>query len=571
MGKRWLFVLLICCTFFAASTSQVKKYPNNFVPPMDIPLYLSANFGELRSGHFHTGIDIKTQGKTGPVVRSIDEGYVSRINISPVGYGLAVYITHPNGYTSVYGHLERFSTSIQTFARKVQYNTESYAIDTMLAPGLISISKGTVIGYSGNSGSSGGPHLHFEIRRTVTEHPLNPLHFGFNIKDDVRPQLLSVTLFPLDGKGLVNGGRQPISYPVVFYNNRYHLKGAPRITVSGKVGIGIETLDYLTGDWSKCGTYAAKLSVDNSPAFAWTMDSLSFDKGRYINTFVHYPTRVTTNRWVIKLFRDEPNNKLTIYTHPGNGILQETSLAKHAIDIEVADVYGNKGFLTFTLNRDGKKVEPHTEKGVAQFGYNKDNVFERENFFIQVPSGALYNSIEFKFNSEKSPQFYSQIFSVHTTETALHKPVNMGIKPTVKCNTGKLYVAELSKQNKPIATIGSRYRDGWVVASTRNFGRFALMYDTVPPTIRSYDVYNGAVITGKKQLQFKITDAGSGIAHYRGEIEGMWILLEYDAKSNMLTYYFDESRVKKGTKHLLTLEVSDQVKNVQRLQYTFTW
>lgn len=551
--------------------AQSDKFKSNFIAPMDIPLYLSGNFGELRSGHFHTGIDIKTLGKAGIPVKSIADGYLARVYVASGGYGKALYINHPNGMTSVYGHLEGFSEKIDSVVKNLQYKNERFKLDKSFKKGEIMFSKGEVIALSGNSGSSGGPHLHFEIRNTQTEHPLNPLHFGFNIKDEMRPQIMGIKVFPIDGKGVLNRGSEPNYYPAVFYGNAFHLKAKPKIKVFGQVGIGLETFDYLTGDWSKCGTYSADLYVDNVLMFCWKIDSLDFDELRYINTFCDYSTRVNNYKWVVKMFKDEPNNKFSNYCKMGDGIIHFTDNKVHHLKLVVHDAYGNKSHLEFSLYSEKTAIVEPEQSGMQYFKWDENMHFKNDKISIAIPKGALYNSTYLDIQNYQAKDLLSDVFMVHRLDVALHKNIEIGIKAPNSDNTNKLYLAQVNKTGKVIGSVSSTSKAGWVYGSTRSFGYFALDVDTIAPTLVSLDVSDKRVIHGKKTLRFKIDDKQSGIAKFSGTIDGKWILMDYDLKKKIVTYTFDSKRVEKGKHHNLVLKTEDGVGNVAVFQCGFTW
>ena len=563
--------IIIFLFLFSGLHAQVDKYRTGFTPPLDIPLYLSGNFGETRGGHFHTGIDIKTLGRTGLPVKAVGDGYVSRVYVSEGGYGKALYITHPNGFTSVYGHLEGFSPKIDAVVKDLQYKNESFRLNHIFKAGEIKVKQGEVVAHSGNTGSSGGPHLHFEVRNTETEHPVNPLHCGMPVKDDMRPQIIGIKVFPISGKGALNQSGDAHYYPTVFYADAYHLKSSPRIKVFGEVGIGIETFDYLTGDWSKCGTYSADLYVDDILTFCWTIDSLSFDESRCINTVCDYKSRVDDRKWIYKMFRDEPNNTFSNYCNDNTGIINFEHPGKHEIKLIVHDAGGNRSDLEFPVQSEKAVIPQLQHNGIKWILWDKGGTYTDDMIQVIFPPKALFNTIDFQMEKETGSDLWSPIFTLHKENVAIFKSIELKLKPMVQENLTKLYIAGITRTGKPEGFYGNAQTDGWISGSTRSFGSYAIAKDTVAPEIRSLDVSDGHNISGKKEVRFRIKDDNSGIDSFRGEIDGKWILLDYEAKKDMLTYTFDPKRIEKGKDHTLFVKVEDNVGNMKVFLCSFKW
>ena len=289
MKLSFVFILSI---FSCLLTAQENHYPQNyFRSPMDIPIYLAGNFGELRTNHFHAGIDIKTQGVEGKKIYAAADGYVSRIKVQHGGYGKVVYIDHPNGYTTAYAHLKAFSTKIDSFAKKEQYKNQSFTFNWYPEPNQIPIKKGEVIALSGNTGRSGGPHLHYEIRETKSEHPLNVLLFGMQIKDNIKPIIRGIRIYPLDNQSTVNGQPKALYFKATNTPSGNTLNVVP--VVSKKIGFGIETLDKINGSGNRCGIYRIQLKIDGKIVFEQKMDKVPFNESRYLNAHTDYHYKKT--------------------------------------------------------------------------------------------------------------------------------------------------------------------------------------------------------------------------------------------------------------------------------------
>jgi len=375
----------------------------DFAAPLDIPLYLSGNFAELRSNHFHTGIDIKTQGVEGQRVLAAENGKVSRISVSPYGYGLALYIEHPNGYTTVYGHLKSFNADIERVVRKKQYEEESFRVDFAPDEELF-VEKGRLIALSGNTGGSGGPHLHFEIRRTADSHPLNPLKFGFDIKDDIPPRIRGVRFHPLSDTTLINGKHEAVSMVVQGSNGKYHLKSGSRFNVYGAFGMSVHSLDYLNGYPNKCGLYEVHLSVNGETVCRQQFDELDFATTRHINAYKAYDV-YRTNRWHYHKSFIEPGNDLEIYLPEtkNQGVINKAKAGTHQVNYVVKDAYENISTLDFSFetlaepNGPLPKAKPYD----AYFHYDQENTFTYpEEFKVHIPQGALYQDLKLNFGRE---------------------------------------------------------------------------------------------------------------------------------------------------------------------------
>lgn len=542
-----------------------------FRSPVDIPILLSGNFGELRSNHFHSGIDIKTQGKVGLPVYSAADGEISRIKISPYGFGLALYINHPNGQTTVYGHLLSFRKDIQEYARKFQYEKESFAVDLTVPEGTFSVKKGEQIALSGNTGGSGGPHLHFEIRDTKSQHPLNPLLFNFPIKDEIKPKILSAVIYPLSDDAHVFGSTNQRVIETVYYNGAYHLKSNPTVPVYGHVGFGIQTLDYLDGSWSKCGIYEIKLSVDNQPIYTFLMNELSFDETRFINSHIDYPYyrqhyRRLQKSWV------EPGNKLANYPVLVNrGVVNLSDGNIHHVSYEITDTYGNKSTLAFLIQ--SKKMDiPEKEEAGRLISYDKEATFETGNLNVKFSPGTFYSDFYLAYDTKPANNlYYSPLYKIHNDEMPVHQSYPLKIKADLVPDSlrEKALIAAVNEKSGRKWSMGGTYKDGWVSTRVRQLGTFAISVDTVAPTIRPLSIHANNQLKEKNRIRFKITDDFSGLANYRGEIDGQWVLFEYDAKNDLITYYFDLDRFRFNQNHTLSLKLEDNKGNTSAYKATF--
>lgn len=535
-------------------------------------MVLAGNFGELRSNHFHSGIDIKTQGKTGIPVYSAAEGTVSRLKISPFGYGLALYIDHPNGYTTVYGHLDHLRDDLAEYARNIQYDEKSFAIDVAVPKGKFNFKKGELIAYTGNSGSSGGPHLHFEIRDTKSEHPLNPLLFNFDIKDTRSPKLISVMLYPLSEGANINGKAEQMPFDLVYYDGAYHLKGNPKISAGGEIGFGIMGLDYLDGSWSKCGIYEINLSVNERLIFSFKMNELSFSESRYINSYIDYTYRYDTGRRYQKNWI-EPGNQLSNYPIAENrGKIKIEPGQDYELSYLVRDADGNNSRLKFKLNgRDLISTTPSSPTGTF-IPYNQAKTIQSDAVVAKFDANTFYSSFYLDQEETASPKrYYSPYVRLHESNIPVHNAYSLKIKAEglpSELESKALIVAIDPKSHKEYA-MGGQYANGWVETSCRQLGTFAITTDEKAPVITPLNIKNHSSLTNCNKVSFKIIDDLSGIDSYYGELDGQWVLFEYDAKNNLLEYSFDEKRLQLGKTHQLKLTVKDGSGNASTYEASF--
>ncbi len=557
------YLIILVLLFFTKSNKTIISNPDYFSPPVDIPILLSGNFGELRANHFHSGIDIRTEGKTGLEVYSAADGEVARIFISPTGFGHALYINHPNGTTTVYGHLQEFREDIAEYAKSVQYENESFSIDIPVPKGKFPVKRGELIARSGNSGSSGGPHLHFEVRDTESEHPLNPLLFNFDIEDTMSPQIQSVMFYPLSEDAHIAGQVSPKKVETVYYDGAYHLKSNPTLSVYGEVGFGIQALDYLDGSWSKCGIYEIDLSVDGELIYTFEMDELDFDETRYLNSHIDYSYYIDNNRrfhknWV------EPGNELNNYpVLINNGKIKLDDGKTHHINYVLKDVSGNSRKLEFKVL--SKKLDiNHAKEAGSYFAYDQTNVLNKDGVEASFNPGTFYSNFYFEFTESPSGgKYYSPIYKLHKNEVPVHKNYDLSITAdNLPVNLrNKALLATVNEKSGKAWALGGKYENGKVTASVRELGNFAIVVDTIAPTIKPVNINNHKTLTNKNKISFKIDDDFSGISSYSGEIDGNWILFEYDAKNDLLEYYFDEEHLTLNTNHQLELIVTDAKDN----------
>ena len=556
-----LFLILLG-TFILAQQPE-------FDSPINIPIVLNGNFGEIRGNHFHAGIDIKTKGETGLPVFSIDNGYISRISVSATGYGNAIYIDHPSGYTSVYGHLEEFAPAIAAWVKLQQYREKSFEVNLTLGKNQFVVKKGEEIAKSGNSGGSAGPHLHFEIRRTDNQHPVNPLFFNFEIPDKTKPNVENLYIYPLSDSSQVSGNTKKQRFKLVYFGGAYHLKGIQSLNVFGKIGFGVDAIDYFDENWSKCGIYQLEYWVDNQLINSFQLDELDYSKMRYINSHIDYEEYIRNHKKIHKTFV-EPGNRLDIYRQTYNGGLYNFDDGKrHNVQIMLYDVEMNAAEIQLYVVST-KPIKHPEVQSIGKLNYYTDNSYATDDFELYIPIDALYTDLDFEYKKGHSPAgAYSALYRVQDKYTPLQKAINLKIKTTNLPNDlqDKALIALFDIQTEKYTSIGGTYDRGWVKGSSRNFGDFCVVVDTIAPEIRSLSIKDNSLAENGR-IRFKIEDDLSGITSYTGTIDGKWVLFEYDAKRNLLVYNFDE-HIKKQKNHKLQLVVEDQKENKNIYTATF--
>jgi len=541
-----------------AEAQQLRK-------PMDIPVLLSGNFGELRSNHFHSGIDFKTQGVEGKPIHSVQDGYVSRISVSPWGYGNGLYITHPDGTTTVYGHLQKFSQKITAYLKEKQYEQESFNVNLSLTPDELPVKEGERVALSGNTGSSGGPHLHFEVRDTETEEPMDPIEYYKDlIKDTQAPKIQGIMVYSMPGKGVVNGSRRKLELkPVTAKNGKQTLTG--KIEAWGEIGLAVKGYDYMDNTSNIYGIKDITLTADSQVIFHSNLDRFAFDESRYLNSFTDFEEWKEHRSFYIKSFVD-PGNRLRFIESLNRGILTIDEPRTYHLTYQLADAFGNTTQLSIQIEGKEQPIPEIDTENTELFHWWSDNRFGAKGIRLTIPKGNLYDDLYFRYSVKEDSTALGATHILHNKPVAFHKSAKLSLRLQTDTLENKQQYGIVRLQNGRRSWTGGVYRNGWVDADIKETGSYTLGQDLVPPTITPL---NPATWVSKQAIALRLSDNLSGVQTYRGEIDGQYVLFEMNSKS-VITYHFDKERLARG-KHTLKLVVTDACGNQSTYTYPFTW
>ena len=555
-----LRILLVISVFQLQAQKTID--PNYFSNPLDIPMVLSGSFGELRSNHFHSGLDIKTQQRSGVPIYAPADGYVSRIKVGHYGYGKALYIKHPNGYSTVYAHLQKFETTIQDFVKQSQYKKERYEIELFPKESSLLVKKGDLIAYTGNSGSSGGPHLHYEIRDAYSR-PMNPMLFGLEIPDTKDPSVTSVLAYPVSDDATVNQSSEPVKLRLIKQKDGSYK--TEKISAYGKIGFGIATTDQQNGAYNKNGVYRIKTTYNGKPKIDIKFEKFSFDETRYLNRYIDYTYFKEHKIKIQKLFR-QTNNPLSIITQEDdNGFVNVADGFSSNYTIEIKDYQGNLVHITIPVigKKDDIVVKKELPNDLQYIPSESSSTIQRGVFTIDFPKNALYQGSYLNIKTS------GDTLHLHTDNIPVHKniSISMDISNYNALDKNKLYIARQAYKNTSYYTTTRREKN-ILTAKTRILGSYTLFMDTIAPTIKAANFTDGKWISNNKTLKIKIEDSHSGISSYRATLNGRFILMEYNYKKDVLTYDFNDNIIT-DTKNNLRLIVTDNVGNSTTFEAIF--
>lgn len=553
--------MLLLPLFIQAQQLPEKHYPKGyFRNPLNIPIELAGNFGELRPNHFHSGIDIKTQQRENLAVHAAAEGFVSRVGISHLGFGNVLYIDHPNGYTTVYAHLNRFYPKLEEYITAKQYEQESWATDITLPPDLFPVKKGEFIAWSGNTGGSGGPHVHLEIRDTKTEKPLNPMLFGFNIPDTRRPEISRIVIYDRN-KSLYE--QTPKVIPVKNTKAGY-VASTPVVKVAtDKVSLGLSAIDRQSNSPNPNGIYEAMLIENGEINCGFQLDNIGYDETRYLNAHIDYKMKKGGGPYVQLLFA-LPGNNLGVYHEViGDGIIDLSDKQPHPITLRVMDAYGNASNVKLTLQQNGDVVTAPVCNN-AMYPDSR-NIFENNEVEFFLEEGSLYDEICFRYLEIPNDKAYSNTFRLHTALVPVHYSFGLRIRPKRAIPAHLQDKMVIVRKGAGESISAASFEDGWYKGTFRDLGDFYLTADTISPKITLLGgIKPGANLSKASRIAFSMSDA-SGIKSYRAELDGKWLM--FSRRGNVLSYRFDEHCP--AGNHTLTLKVTDIANNETTYTLTF--
>lgn len=532
-----------------------------FGPPLHGILTVSGSFAELRSNHFHSGIDFRTEGGEGKPVLASADGYVSRIRIGSYGFGKALYIAHPNGYTTVYGHLKFFNSHIQTYAVNQQYRSESFDQELYLGATVLLVKKGDTIAWSGNTGGSGGPHLHFEIRKSSNDQIINPLLFGLKVKDSIDPFIKSMLLVRINDSLYNQYGYFPerISRQAPSLKKTKELIHVP----TGKYGLALSDVDYFVDFASRLGINYAELYVNNELIFTHKIEHFLFDETKYINSHLDFAFYREKGVRYARMFQTE-GNKLRFYGGKQDGTFNIAENDTVTIKAIIKDFAGHSDVLEFKITGTANLTLPY--KSISEsdkmwkVNANQNNAFSAEGFKISATAGHFMDDASIRYKTGVGPKgALSALHAIHGERIPLYRSAAIAIKPTIQIANPKQYVIVY----KDLITGGTAvengdYNNGWISTTVKNLGSYYVMADSVAPVITPHN--------WGRNLRFRIADNLSGIESYRLTIDGQWVLMEYDYKTGNLFGPIPKSHG--SGKHILNLIVTDKTGNAKKINQT---
>ena len=559
---RSLLVLLALAVSMGAAAQSYPQYGK----PVDYPIQLSATFGELRPNHPHSGLDIKTQGVEGKKVYAVADGYVSRIGVSPYGYGNVLYVTHYDGYTTVYAHLQRFKGDIAKYVKQNQYKNKRYTVQIYPEKDQFPVKKGDVIAYSGNTGGSGGPHLHFEIR-DVNERPVNPMFFGYNVEDNIRPVIRGVLVYPLGDESTLEDGINPLFFSLdEGKNGRYNLKECEFVHGNGELSFGVCTYDLVGTSTNKDGPYYYELYLDDELAFQVEADCFSYSEQRYVNSLIDY--RHYKEKKVSYVRTDiDSNNKLRMIKKK-NGTVKVAEGDTVNVCFKISDYMGNSSTASFKLVGVAPVEVERPEHRRSEYFVKADgslnNNITIDDFNVSMEDGTLFRDEWIPTGQRDETGCCSRIYRFGDEGMTTFKKFTVRIRPNEEwASNSKLYIASIDNNGK-VSSLGGKMINGWMEVKTYTMGEYTIKVDSVAPTVKASNFKDGQSVKALKSLRFKISDDMTGIETYNIYLDDVWVLGQYDAKNNLLYYEFDE-KMKKGTNNVKVV-VTDGVGNKKTLK-----
>ena len=545
MKNKFLILFII---FLISFNSICQTNSLNSSPPLNIPLIISGTFGELRANHFHAGLDIKTNGKEGYQVKSFNVGYVDRIRISTSGYGKALYIKHPNGLTSVYAHLSKFSSKIESFVKSNQYEKEVFEIQLFPKDNEIKVKAGEIIGFSGNTGGSSGPHLHFEVRDSKNQKTINPLNYLNNIKDDRNPSIRSMYVFKKNDE-----------YPEKI--SKYEIKKindsiyrSDNVITSGEISFGLNMFDRQSFSYNRNGIYKASIYQNDSLKFQYTFDELDFEDSKFINLLRDYKTKKEKGITIQRIIKHPDSKKSFLTNKHNNGFFNIKNNKKYFFTLKISDYEGNNSFVEITII--GKNQEKKSLKTKGKLIKTDENyLIKFEDKEIIFKKNTLYDNVYLDIKESNDTLYVDKdIFP-------LKNPIEISFK--VNNNDSLLnrqsFISKLNSKDKPLY-LPTQKNENKFYFKSNSLGVFFIAKDTMSPEIKPINFYKGQWISKLNYLKIKIKDDFSGIKNYKGFLNNKWILFEYEPKTNILTYNFSDIKFN-NTKHYLKIYIEDNVGN----------
>lgn len=549
-----MILALVLGGMLSAQAQHVQE--SKFCSPFDFPILLSANFGELRPNHFHNGLDIKTQGVTGKPIHCIADGYVSRVAVLHGGYGQAIYVTHPNGLTSVYGHVISFAKNIQACVRQYQYAHETFVCDLKFQPGQFPVKKGDIIALSGNEGASAGPHLHLELRRTETGEYIDPMpYFKHLLKDSKAPVGSLIGIYPIQGKGVVNGASHKKLLAIGNLKQPVH--------AWGEIYTGISAKDYMDGTSNFYGVHSVTLYVDSVQVFNSTTDKVLPDENRMINGFTDYEELTRTRRLIMRSYKLPGNRLRLLHTNENRGVVTIDEERDYHFRYVLEDNFWNRRTYQFIVKGKRQDIPEYKPEANEMLYWNRTNVIQKPGMELVVPRYHVYENVPLRtdMRGDSSRIAFDYILDAGRTPIHSYCDLSIGLRHMPVADTTKYYIVQ--KAGKWRSSMGGKYASGWIKTRVRSLGTFSVDVDTIAPQITP--IGQGGWRTSRN-IRFRIKDMESGIGSYKVYIDGKFVL--FGLKKGILVIQ-DPEKVKKGVPHKLEVTVTDQCGNMARKEYKF--
>jgi hypothetical protein len=559
--KVILYFLFISISF----CNGQSPYPQNyFTSPLDITLVVSGTFAELRSNHFHSGLDLKTKGTEGLSLRTAAAGYVSRIKISRYGYGKALYITHPNGYTTVYAHLQKFSPSIEAYVKKQHYKKESFELELFPKMEDLKVFTKDTIGYSGNTGGSGGPHLHFEIR-DKQERPINPMLFGLDIKDTTKPIIYELFGYPFSETSHINGETSRVKIRIIKLPNGQYK--SEQITAYGKIGFGIISTDQQDLASNKNGLSFIKTTFNGSKSLEVDFKRFTFNETKHLNRYIDYTYFVETKKRIQKLFIQQNNPLSLLKNHTSQGVVTVKDTTNSIYKVTVSDYKGNQSELSIPIKGLKKELPKRTEpekNNLQHINASEETILEKDHVSVEIYRNTFYENVAINF------EVINDTLKLHKPIIPLQKSmvIHFDISQYKGVDKDKLFIGSVSRFGGKLYYVPTKKRGDKLIARTKNLGEYTLGIDDENPKIKAINFKNESWISNHRYLKLKISDDISGIKNYRATVNDKWILMEYDAKTQTLIHDFNDEIIT-DTKSNLKIIVTDNVGNSSTFETTF--